>query len=317
MATNPALTQQASRRRDDEVVTSLVTRTRNGDRQAWDALVDRYAPLIWSICRRHRLEAADAEDAAQNVWLKLVDHLDSLRDPAALPGWLATTTRRECGRIARTARRPCDARSALAAGTISDDHAQAAGQDLLAAERHAALREAFGQLPPGCQQLIALLIEDPALSYAEISARLGIPAGSIGPTRRRCLDKLRRHPAITALINAGTQTAALSACSPRGIWAERSRRGRSYRVHLRQDGFSDGQRAEYWGTENVCLGRVLGSAPPGYRAVRQRRRWPLHALVVPCSRRDDLRRMGSIRARLGRRQQALGLGGQPVRGGAS
>ena len=204
MAPSPTLTRQASYGRDDPVVTSLVTRARNGDRQAWDALVDRYAPLIWSICRKYRLEADAAADAAQNVWLQLADQLDSLRDPAALPGWLATTTRRECGRIARTARRPCDAGDALAAGTIPDEHVQAAGQDLLAAERHAALREAFGQLPPGCQQLLALLTEDPALSYAEISARLGIPAGSIGPSRRRCLDKLRRHPAITALINAGT-----------------------------------------------------------------------------------------------------------------
>ena len=204
MTTNPALTQQASRRHDDPVVTGLVTRARNGEWQAWDALVERYAPLIWSICRRHRLEAADAADAAQNVWLKLVDQLDKIRDPAALPGWLATTTRRECGRILRATRRPCDAGYALAAGTIPDDHAQPAEQDLLAAERHAALREAFGQLPPGCQQLLALLIHDPALSYAEISARLGIPVGSIGPSRRRCLDKLRRHPAVTALINADT-----------------------------------------------------------------------------------------------------------------
>jgi RNA polymerase sigma factor (sigma-70 family) len=207
MATNPALTQQASRGRDDLVVTGLVTRARNGEQQAWDALVERYAPLIWSICRRHRLEAADAQDAAQSVWLKLVDQLDNLRDPAALPGWLATTTRRECGRILRTARRPRDAGHALAAGVIPDNHAQAAEPDLLAAERHAALREAFGQLPPGCQQLLALLIHDPALPYAEISTRLGIPAGSIGPSRRRCLDKLRCHPAITALINAGTKTA--------------------------------------------------------------------------------------------------------------
>ena len=204
MATNPALTQQASRRHDDPVITGLVTRARNGERQAWDALVERYAPLIWSICRRHRLDAADAEDAAQTVWLKLVDQLDKIRDPAALPGWLATTTRRECGRILRTARRPHDAGCAPAAGTIPEDHAQAAEQDLLAAERHAALREAFGQLPPGCQQLLALLIHDPALSYAEISARLGIPVSSIGPGRRRCLDKLRRHLAITALINAGS-----------------------------------------------------------------------------------------------------------------
>jgi len=202
MAANPALTQQATRGRGDPVVTGLVTRARDGDRQAWDQLVDRYAPLVWSICRRRQLEAADARDAAQTVWLNLVDHLDSLRDPAALPGWLATTTQRECGRILRAARQPDNAAYAPAAQTIPDEHARAAEQDLLAAERHAALREAFEQLPPGCQQLLTLLTADPPVSYAEISTQLGIPAGSIGPTRRRCLDKLRRHPAITALINA-------------------------------------------------------------------------------------------------------------------
>src|SRR5271167_5206619 len=94
-------------------LTALVTGAGNGDQQAWDELVERYAPLIWSICRRYRLAAADAEDAAQTVWLKLVDQLDKIRDPAALPGWLATTTRRECGRIARAAWRPCDAGYAL------------------------------------------------------------------------------------------------------------------------------------------------------------------------------------------------------------
>ena len=190
-----------------------MTRARTGDKQAWDALIERYAPLIWSICRRPRLEAADAEDAAHNVWLKLVDQLDNIRDPAALRGWLATTARRECGRILRTARRPRDAGHALAAGVIPGNHAQAAEPDLPAGERHAALREAFGQCP-GCQQLLVLLIEDPALSYPEISASLGIPADSIGPSRRRCLDKLRRHPAITALINAGTKSATLDKCSP-------------------------------------------------------------------------------------------------------
>ena len=180
-----------------------MNRARHGDRQAWVALVDRYGPLVWSICRRHRLEAADAQDAAQNVWLTLAGHIDSLRDPAALPGWLATTTRRECTRILRTARPPGHAGHALA-DTIADEHSQTAEQDLLAAERHAALREAFGQLPPGCQRLLALLTADPPVSYAEISATLGIPVGSIGPTRRRCLHKLRRHPAITALIDAET-----------------------------------------------------------------------------------------------------------------
>ena len=91
---------------------------------------------------------------------------------------------------------------ALDVENLPDEQAGLADQDLLAAERHAALREAFDQLPPNGQQLIALLIADPPLPYAEISARLGIPVGSIGPNRSRCLDKLRRHPAIAALINA-------------------------------------------------------------------------------------------------------------------
>jgi RNA polymerase sigma factor (sigma-70 family) len=176
--------------------------------------------LIWSICRSYPLGAGGAEDAALSIWLKLADHLESLRDLAALPGWLAATTRRECGRILRATRRPCDAGYAPDAGPTPDDHARAAEQDLLAAERHAALSEAFGQLPPDCQQLITLLIHDPALSCAEIAARLGIPVGSVGPSRGCCLDKLHRHPAIAALINADTQTATSDAHPQRN--AERS-----------------------------------------------------------------------------------------------
>ena len=186
---------------DDPPVTDLAARARNGDKQAWDALVDRYAPLIWSICRRYQLGGADAGDVGQTVWLQLMDQLDAVRDPAALGGWLATTTRRECGRVLRAARGPQAGRNLLDAETIADQQTGIAEQELLAAERRAALREAFTRLPPRCQQLISLLTEDPPLPYAQISAKLGIPAGSIGPNRRRCLDKLRRDPAIAALIN--------------------------------------------------------------------------------------------------------------------
>ena len=170
--------------------------------QAWDALVDRYASLIWSICRRHRLSDADAEDVGQSVWLRLVDHLGNVRDPAALPGWLATVTRRECLRVLGAARGPLTAGYVLDAQTIPDEPAGTDEQELLAAERRAALREAVGALPPDGQRLIALLIADPPMPYAEISARLGMPVGSIGPTRSRCLDRMRRHPAIAALIDA-------------------------------------------------------------------------------------------------------------------
>ena len=188
--------------RDDQSVTDLVTSARNGDKQAWDELVERYAPLIWSICCRQRLDRADAEDVSQAVWLHLVDHLDDLRNPAALPGWLATTTRRECGRVMRAPRGPLAAGYVPDAGTIPDQQPGMAGQELPTAERHAALREAFARLPPCCQQLISMLIQDPPVPYAQISAKLGIPTGSISPNRRRYLDKLRSYPAVANLIDS-------------------------------------------------------------------------------------------------------------------
>ena len=91
---------------EDRSVTDLVARAGNGDKRAWDDLIERYAPLVWSICRRHQLSDADAGDVQQNVWLQLVSQLDKIRNPAALPGWLATTTRRECGRVLRATRGP-------------------------------------------------------------------------------------------------------------------------------------------------------------------------------------------------------------------
>jgi RNA polymerase sigma factor (sigma-70 family) len=198
------MTADAGPIRNDPPVTDLVMRARNGDQQAWDALVERYAPLIWSICRRYRLGSADAEDVNQSVWLTLVDQLAALREPAALPGWLATTTQRECGRVLRAARKPQTGWYVLDAEDIADEQAVTAEEELLQAERQAALREAFTYLPPSCQQLIAMLIQDPPVPYVQISAVLGIPVGSIGPTRRRCLEKLRHHPAIAALIDAET-----------------------------------------------------------------------------------------------------------------
>ena len=182
-------------------VSDLVARARSGDRQAWDALVERYAPLIWSICRKHRLGQADADDVGQSVWLRLLDQLDRVREPAALPGWLSTTTRRECLRVLSAAQGPHATIYALDVESLPDQRAGTADQELLAAERHAALRAAFTQLPPNGQQLLALLTADPPTPYADISAQLGIPVGSIGPTRSRYLDKIRRHPAIAALIN--------------------------------------------------------------------------------------------------------------------
>jgi RNA polymerase sigma factor (sigma-70 family) len=195
------MTAEAGLIRSERTVTDLVTRAASGDKQAWDTLVERYAPLIWSICRRYRLAGADAADAGQSVWLNLVDQLGNLRDPATLADWLATTTQRECLRVLH-AQRPSTATSVIGTGNIADQHTEIAEQELLRAERHTMLREAFTHLPPRCQQVLALLIHDPPLPYAQISATLGIPAGSIGPLRSRCLHKLRNDPVITALISS-------------------------------------------------------------------------------------------------------------------
>src|SRR5262245_31914947 len=187
---------------DGLLVTDLVTRARNGEQQAWDALVERYAPLVWSICRRHRLGGAEANDVGQTVWLRLVDELATVRDQAALPGWLATATLRECGRVLRAGGRQRAAEYMLDAGDIPGAPAGLVEHELRLAERGAALREAFSHLPPGGQRLITMLFEDPPVPDAEISARLGIPPERIGPDRARCLEQLRRYPALAGLINA-------------------------------------------------------------------------------------------------------------------
>lgn len=175
--------------RDDPQVISLVERARHGDGNAWAEIVERYAPLIWSICRRFDLSRADTDDVAGSVWLALVEHLINLRDPAALPGWVATTTHHECLRILRLRRREQQLEELTETDPrTSPDFIE---QEVLIDERNVALRTAFAQLPLPCRQLLSLLLHDPPMSYAEISSRLGISVGSIGPTRARCLDKLR------------------------------------------------------------------------------------------------------------------------------
>jgi len=194
--------------RNDPQVIDLVTRARSGDRSAWDELVDRYSPLIWSICHRWQLDRTDAEDVGQAVWLRLVEQLGNIREPAALPGWLATTTQRECSRTRRSRCRLAAGGQVPDAENLPDEQAATAEDVLFMAERHAALRAAFTDLPANWQQLLTLLTTEPPTPYAEISVKLGIPVGSIGPNRSRCLDRLRRHPAIAALIDVDAANTA-------------------------------------------------------------------------------------------------------------
>jgi RNA polymerase sigma factor (sigma-70 family) len=186
--------------RDDPSVTALVGRVRDGDQVAWDELIERYSPLVWSICVRYQLARHDIDDVGQSVWLLLVEQIGRLREPAALPGWLATTTRRECLRILRAARRPDQVELPPEGQMPSDPDAAMIEQEIIVAERDAALRAAFAELPPGCHELLSMLMSDPPCAYADISATLGIPVGSIGPTRARCLNRLRRSPHLTAVL---------------------------------------------------------------------------------------------------------------------
>jgi RNA polymerase sigma factor (sigma-70 family) len=183
--------------RDDPFVIGLVKQAQDGDRQAWDRLVERYAPLVWSICRRYRLSPADCEDAGAAVWLRLVEGLGNLREPAALPGWLATVTRRECLRLLRE-RHP---EAPIDDDRFVDESAADADAELLKQERFAALRRAFAELPERCRRLLTLLFTDPPAPYFEVSAKLEMPVGGIGPTRLRCIAALRASQAMAPFVD--------------------------------------------------------------------------------------------------------------------
>lgn len=172
---------------DDPTVT-LVERANRGDHSAWEHIVRRYAPLVWSVCWRFGISGADADDVGATVWLRLVTRLGTIREPGALPGWLATTTRNECRALLRRRNRECpvdDQQIAEPAPSLPE-------RWIFQEERRIALRDAIARLPVRDQQLLSMLFADPPKSYAEISAALHMPIGAIGPTRRRCLERLRR-----------------------------------------------------------------------------------------------------------------------------
>jgi RNA polymerase sigma factor (sigma-70 family) len=191
--------------RDDPLVIALVARATAGDQGAWNDLVERYAPLVWSICLRHQLHRDEIDDVGQSVWLLLVERIGSLREPAALPGWLATTAQRECLRVLRVARRHEHAGLPADDQMPPDPDAMMIEQEVIAAEIGAALRAAFAELPTGCRELLSMLAGDPPSAYADISATLGMAIGSIGPMRARCLERLRGSRHLAAIADSGAR----------------------------------------------------------------------------------------------------------------
>ncbi len=178
---------------------SLVKSAAGGDPAAWQALVESFSGLIWSIARGYRLGSADAADVVQTVWLRLAEHLGRIENPDHIGAWLATTARRESLRIARSGARtvPMDHAALLdfaQADEASPEQAVLqAEQARLDAQRARRLWRAFSELSARCQQLLRVLIATPPPAYAEAAAALDVPVGSIGPTRARCLQQLRRR----------------------------------------------------------------------------------------------------------------------------
>jgi RNA polymerase sigma factor (sigma-70 family) len=170
-------------------ITQLVRSAAEGDRWAWERLHDRYSRIIWAITRQFKLGDSDAADVFQVTWLRLLEHIDRLIFPERVGSWLATTARHECLRTVEARQRVVLVHDDGEFGEAA--HQPESDERLLAAERADAVREALARLPGRHQRLLNLLMADPPASYAEISDQLGLPVGSIGPTRGRCLERLR------------------------------------------------------------------------------------------------------------------------------
>ena len=166
----------------------LVRRAARGDERAWEALVERFGGLVASVTRAHRLSPADAADVGQTTWLRLAQHLERIRQPERIGAWLAATARRECLRILRGANR-----IVLEAEVETPGANPPPESELMASDEREALRRALDRLPDRPRSLLRALLMDPPPTYEEVSTALGMPIGSIGPTRSRALAELRQH----------------------------------------------------------------------------------------------------------------------------
>ena len=179
----------------------LVRGAASGDEVAWRRLVARFSNLVWAVARAHRLANADAADVYQTTWLRLAEHIGRIEHPERVGAWLATAARRECLQSLRSAAKtaPTDDMDRLditaAVGNPTEEAVLAAETGREDAARAAAMWRAFERLSGRCRELLRILMASPPPSYAEVAAALGLPLGSIGPTRARCLQRLREEMA--------------------------------------------------------------------------------------------------------------------------
>jgi RNA polymerase sigma factor (sigma-70 family) len=204
-----------------EHIALLVTRAADGEQAAWNALIDEFGGLVWATTRAHRLSSTDAADVFQNTWMRLVENLDRIQDPARLGRWLATTARRESLTVIRHARRMIPRSDDLPDLASDAPHPV---QRLIREHDATAVQTALARLGPRDRALLRMLAAEPTPSYAEIGAALGMAIGSIGPTRARALNRLRRE------AKQGRPDAASTAGIQRDPRDRRRQRGRARRV---------------------------------------------------------------------------------------
>jgi RNA polymerase sigma factor (sigma-70 family) len=188
-------------------LTDLVAAAQSGDESAWREIVRRHTGLVLARIHQFRLTPQQAEDVAQTVWLNLCEHLGSIREPEALPGWISTTTRHECLRMTAATRRTILVDPTTDLDAVADEDEDGLTLELLREERHRALRSGLAELPDHQRRLLLLLSTDPPPTYQEVSEQLGMPVGSIGPTRQRGLERLRRTNALRGYFEASNGTA--------------------------------------------------------------------------------------------------------------
>jgi len=194
------------RKKGNADLTTLIAAAAAQDQRAWATLIRRFTPLVYSVVSRYRLSRNNADDVVQTVWMRALENLGSIREPKAFPGWIITISRHEALRVVTTDRFT-DLIDPLSDSDRNDrdrSSVHTVEDVVLRAEQRRALRDGLNALQPEHRELLLLLHADPRVSYQEISMRLGIPKGSIGPTRARCLQKLRATTPVRTLLGAGS-----------------------------------------------------------------------------------------------------------------
>jgi RNA polymerase sigma factor (sigma-70 family) len=182
---------------DGAGVERLVRSAAEGDGRAWNELFRRYTSAIRAVATAHRLQPHEADDIVQLTWLRLLEHIDDLRELEKVGGWLRTTARHESCRLLKRARRELP--SERLPDTAED--APSAFETAVEAERAAALQRALERVSPRQRAFIDALLDDASPSYASVADALGVPVGSIGPTRIRTMDRLRNDAVLMAVAD--------------------------------------------------------------------------------------------------------------------